>query len=74
MKREWQPLESAEVVCQKTGRLIAREVPLGWGFCMMLSSFGPSGFCAYISNQDREDTINLMREIANKIERGHPQS
>src|SRR3990167_8971628 len=64
------PLESAEVVCRDIGRRIAREMPKGWGFALVLFSFGADGFMTCLSNAERSDMVKALRECAEKIETG----
>ena len=63
-------LESAEVVCRDIGRRIAREMPKGWGFALVLFSFGADGFMTCLSNAERSDMVKALRECAEKIETG----
>lgn len=67
-----EPLERAEVQAQRLGRVITGSIPHGWGFVLGLFSFGPDGFVTYISSGERASTIDLLRELATKIERKEP--
>lgn len=67
-------LEQAERTCRGIGTVIAGALPTGWGFTLILSSFGEQGFSTYLSNCKREDMIKALREMADKIERGAPEA
>ena len=45
-------------------------VPPGWCFTLILASIGEGGYTTWISSIEREDTIRLLREMADKMERG----
>jgi len=68
------PLENAEVVARNVARLIKEACPPGWAFALILASYGESGFMTYLSSMRREDTIKLLRETADKIEKDGPQA
>lgn len=57
-----------EKQCADMGRLIADSLPAGVGFCFIAFDFGNEGNAAYLSNGCREDTIKLLREMADKLE------
>lgn len=67
------PLENAEVVARDIGRLIKGACPPGWGFALILASYGQDGFMTYLASMRREDAIKLLRETADKIEKGSHQ-
>ena len=58
-----------ERTCSLVGHKIKDEIPPGMGFVLLVSSFGPGGFTAYISSQERSDTIKLLLEIAELLGR-----
>lgn len=65
------PLETAEVVARELGLAIVDGLPKGWGFCLTLATFGEEADrrMTYLSNIDRVDTVKMIRELADKIER-----
>lgn len=63
-----EPLEKAEVTCNKIARLIKSQMPKQWGFCLILMSHGQDGFMTYLSDSRREDCIKMLRELALKLE------
>lgn len=63
-------LESAEVKAREVGRILNGIMPPGWGYVVILASFGEADWCwTYISSIDRGDTIALLREAAGTVER-----
>jgi hypothetical protein len=66
------PLETAEVVARKIGESIGSVLPPGWCFALILASIGEGGYTTWISSIKREGTIRLLREMADKLERGEP--
>jgi len=38
------------------------------GFCLMLFSFGEGGWSTYVSNAQRPDMVNALREFIRKLE------
>ncbi|MBS3927765.1 MAG: hypothetical protein KGZ65_04155 [Sphingomonadales bacterium] len=66
-------LEEAEVKCRRIGTLIGKDMPAGWGFTLILTSFGDNGYSTYLSNCQRPDMIKALREMADKLESGAPQ-
>lgn len=68
------PLEEAEIVARRLGHMIGDVTPPGWGFVLLLNSWGEGGFSTYISNAERTSTIKLLREMAEKIERNDPEA
>jgi hypothetical protein len=66
-------LEQAEVKAWKIGRLIGGQMPKGWGFTLILSSYGEKGFLTYISNIQRDGMIKTLRETADQLESGEAQ-
>lgn len=67
-KKPRAPLESAEVVARDIGRTIKEACPPGWGFALILASYGEDGFMTYLASMQRQDAIKLLRETADKIE------
>ena len=60
-----QPMEEA---ARGIARRIAPALPPGVGFCLILFNFGPDGFSTYISNGQRADMIEALREMITKLE------
>jgi hypothetical protein len=50
-------------VAKDIGRIIAGQLPAGWGFTLLLFTFGPGGTLSYISNADRSDMLLSMKEF-----------
>jgi hypothetical protein len=68
------PLELAERKCGEIGRLIGSQLPPGWGFALIIADFQETGGnMTYLSNCQRDGMVKLMRECAEKIERGDPE-
>lgn len=67
-------LEEAEITARKLGRLLHSQMPKGWGFVLVLASYGePSAFMTYLSSVQREDALRMLRELLTKVEEGEPQ-
>jgi hypothetical protein len=49
-------------VLQDIGVLLKAQMPKGWGFNLMIFSFGKGGSTFYISNAQREDVIKMIEE------------
>jgi hypothetical protein len=43
-----------------------KDVP-GYGFALMIFSFGPDGSMFYISNAERDDMIKVLKELEEKL-------
>jgi len=56
-------LEHLEAKAQELGRLIGSRLPDDVGFVLTLCNFGDDGFCTYVSNQNRADTIRMLAEL-----------
>lgn len=61
-------LDAAEMrpLLQKLGAFIAEGLPTGWGFNLLLFTYGEGGSLFYISSAEREDVIAVMREYINR--------
>ena len=57
------PLEAAEIEALRLSRVIGGNLPEGWGFAVLLRSFGDNGHGTYVSNCGREDMLNMLREL-----------
>jgi hypothetical protein len=40
------------------------------GFCLMMFTFGEGGWATYLSNAEREDMVEAIRELLGNIENG----
>lgn len=62
---------------QKMAQAMSAALP-GLGFCLLVFEFGKEGRADYISNANREQMIQAMRENADALEKGRdykvPQS
>lgn len=61
-------LEQAEIAARKLARVIKENTPEGWGFVVVLMSFGEGGMSTYLSSIEREGCITALRELADKLE------
>jgi hypothetical protein len=55
--------EAVRPIAKDIGRIIAGQLPDGWGFTLLLFTFGPGGALSYISNADRSDMLLTMKEF-----------
>jgi hypothetical protein len=53
-------------ILQRLGGLIGEHTPAGWGFNVLLFTVGEGGSLFYLSNCDRADVLNVMREFIAK--------
>ena len=63
-----EPLEKAEIKAREIGKIIKSQMPDGFGFTLVLYSYGENGVMTYLSSGQREDCIKMLRECADKIE------
>ncbi len=70
MAKERATLEEAERAAGNLGKELAKEMPKGWGFTILLTSFGENSLLTYISNCDRSDMIESMKEFIHNLENG----
>jgi hypothetical protein len=59
--------EQAEKMLREIGEMLRAACPSGYGFSLLIFSFGPGGNMFYTSNADREDMILAMKEFADKF-------
>jgi len=45
------------------GRLLKRQMPEGWGFALLMFTYGEQGSMAYLSSAPREDMLKAMQEF-----------
>jgi hypothetical protein len=55
--------EAVRPIAKDIGRIIAAQLPDGWGFTLLLFTFGGGGTLSYISNADRGDMLLTMHEF-----------
>ena len=59
--------EKAEAMLKEIGTLLKRACPPGFGFSLLVFSFGEGGSMFYTSNAQREDMIRSMQEFIEKF-------
>lgn len=59
--------EKAEVMLDEIGQLLKLSCPPGFGFSLLVFSFGDGGSMFYTSNAQREDMIRAMQEFIAKF-------
>lgn len=57
-----------EAQCAELGRNLARCMPNGVGFTLLMFDFGTDGNIAYLSNAKRDDMCRALREFLSKVE------
>ena len=64
------PLEQAEVIAAKLAPSIHNAMPEGWGFALVMYTLNTEGNGreTYISDLDRDDLVQALRNTADKIE------
>jgi len=60
--------EQVEQKLKEIGRLLNGAMPQGFGFTLLISSYGDGGSMFYLSSCERQDMINAMREFIAKHE------
>jgi len=55
---------------QQIGRALKEVLPPEVAFFLILSNYGADGTMVYTSSVERENAIKLLREMANKLEKG----
>lgn len=63
------PLAEAEAFARDIGRIIGPNCPPGYGFALLITSFGEAGdgFFTHISNCQREDLIKLLADWRERL-------
>ena len=61
-------LEEAERSMQRIAKAVEPMVPKGFGFAVLVFSFGEKGFMNWVSNAQRQDMVKALRECADKLE------
>lgn len=60
--------EKAEKVLKEIGQSLRQAMPEGFGFSLLIFSFGKSGSMFYTSNANRKDMIKAMKEFIAKFQ------
>lgn len=58
--------EKAEAMLKEIGDLLRHACPKGYGFSLLIFSFGEGGNMFYTSNAERESLIQAMQEFIQK--------
>ena len=66
------PLELAEVRAQRIAGLLEAETPRGWGFGLVMFSYGEAGLITWISSARRDDMAKALRELLTRWEADQP--
>lgn len=59
--------EQLETHAREIGRTIAGALPKGVGFALLVFDFGEGGNLAWMSNANRADMVNSLKEFIVKI-------
>ena len=59
--------EPAEKMLKEIGQILRSACPEGYGFSLLIFSFGEGGNMFYTSNAQREDMIRAMQEFIQKF-------
>lgn len=59
--------EAAEKMLNEVGKILRDATPPGFGFSLLVFSFGEGGSMFYTSNAQREDMIRAMQEFIQKF-------
>lgn len=59
--------EQAELMLNEIGKILKEVCPKGYGFNLLIFSFGEGGNMFYCSNAQREDMIRAMQEFIAKF-------
>ena len=59
---------------KETGDSIHKMMPEGWGFALLIFSFGDGGDMFYLSDARRPDMLEAMKEFIAKQERDFPEN
>lgn len=60
--------QKAEAVLKDIGELLRASMPEGYGFALLIASFGAHGNMFYTANCARDSVCNMMREFIQKSE------
>lgn len=59
--------EAAEKMLNEIGKALREACPPGFGFTLLVFSFGEGGSMFYTSNAQREDVCKMMQEFTAKF-------
>jgi hypothetical protein len=62
----------AEKALREVGGILKEQMPPGYGFALLVFSFGEHGDLFYLSNARREDMSEVLKEFVKKLEGGPP--
>lgn len=54
--------------CRELGELVGAQLTSGVGFALLIFDFGTGGNLAWISNADRAEMLNTLKEFIVKVE------
>lgn len=54
--------ENAEIALKQVGELLKNAIPKNYGFVFLMTTYGKGGNTFYISNVQRLDVIEMMKE------------
>lgn len=60
--------EEVERKLKEIGNMLREIMPKGWGFTLLISSYGEGGSMFYMSSVERQDAVNMLREFIQKAE------
>ncbi len=59
----------AERAAQFVAQSIGYRLPEGYGFALLVFSFGEAGYLTHVSNCERTDLVKILRECADVLDR-----
>lgn len=67
------PTEEEKKILIRCAELVKANIPKGYGFCLLLTPVGIDieNGAQFISDLERKNTPNLMRDTADRIERNN---
>jgi len=63
-------LKQMERTAREVGRLLGGHMPAGCGFALFVFEYGPGGWLTYMSNAERADMVNALKEFLVRVELG----
>lgn len=60
--------EDIEALLKELGSDLKKRMPAGWGFNLLIFSYGEGGSMFYLSSAQRNDMLKAMREFIDKFE------
>lgn len=55
-----------KVLMNDIGKALGAQMPKGWGFTLLMFTYGPDGDMFYISSAQRDDMLRAMAEFIQK--------